>query len=55
MTPENQPIRIVFPFDEGWTFCRGDPADAQRPEFDDSDWEKLDVPCRMKIPISSDN
>lgn len=44
MKTENTPVRIVLPFDEGWTFSRGDPAGAQSPEFNDSDWEKLDVP-----------
>ncbi|MCX7597962.1 MAG: hypothetical protein N2512_03710, partial [Armatimonadetes bacterium] len=31
-------------FDDGWQFLRGDAADAWKPDFDDSDWQKVDLP-----------
>src|SRR5882672_3521367 len=31
-------------FDSDWRFSLGDPADAEKPAFDDSKWRTLDVP-----------
>jgi beta-galactosidase len=35
--------------DLNWSFTRGDPAGAQNPAFDDSDWRALDVPHDWSI------
>ncbi|MGD0015308.1 MAG: sugar-binding domain-containing protein, partial [Bryobacteraceae bacterium] len=31
-------------FDDGWRFMKGDAAGAQRPEFDDSSWRRVQLP-----------
>jgi beta-galactosidase len=36
-------------FDDGWRFFRGNPADAEKPGFDDSGWRILDVPHDWSI------
>ncbi|MCX7598759.1 MAG: hypothetical protein N2512_07790, partial [Armatimonadetes bacterium] len=36
--------RLHMLFDDGWQFLRGDAADAWKPDFDDSDWQKVDLP-----------
>ncbi|HTX35797.1 MAG TPA: glycoside hydrolase family 2 TIM barrel-domain containing protein [Bryobacteraceae bacterium] len=46
-------------FDEGWRFHRGDAAGAERPEFDDSGWRRLDLPHDWSVedlpPIPESN
>jgi beta-galactosidase len=32
------------PFDDGWRFHRGDAAGAERADFDDSSWRRVDLP-----------
>lgn len=41
--------RVTENFDAGWLFTKGDPAGAERPEFDDSSWRKLNVPHDWSI------
>lgn len=36
-------------FDSGWLFIRADAPGAEQPEFDDSDWRRLDVPHDWSI------
>ncbi|TVV72766.1 glycoside hydrolase family 2 TIM barrel-domain containing protein [Sphingomonas solaris] len=38
-----------LPFDDDWRFFLGDTAQAQRPEFDDGGWRKLDLPHDWSI------
>ena len=38
-----------LPFDTDWRFFLGDAPQAQRPEFDDSGWRKLDLPHDWSI------
>lgn len=35
---------MITPFNTGWRFIKGDPDDAERPDFDDSGWESVRVP-----------
>jgi beta-galactosidase len=37
------------PFDADWRFTLGDPAGAERTDFDDSSWRQLDVPHDWSI------
>jgi len=46
-TPESPRQRLSM--DYGWTFTRGDVPDAERPEFDDSGWRRLDLPHDWSI------
>ena len=41
--------RVTTPFDAGWRFLKGDAENAQKTEFDDSAWRKLDVPHDWSI------
>ena len=36
-------------FDGGWRFHRGDAPGAERPEFDDTAWQRLDLPHDWSI------
>ena len=36
-------------FDEEWRFMKGDIANAERPDFDDSDWRELTIPHDWNI------
>jgi beta-galactosidase len=36
-------------FDQGWQFIKADPAGAEKPDFDDSDWRSLDLPHDWSI------
>ena len=36
-------------FDQGWLFIKADPAGAEQPDFDDSNWRFLDVPHDWSI------
>lgn len=37
------------PFDAEWRFLKGDATNAEKPEFDDSAWQKIDVPHDWSI------
>jgi beta-galactosidase len=41
--------RVTDSFDTDWRFFKGDARDAERPEFDDAGWRKLDVPHDWSI------
>ncbi|HEV2860843.1 MAG TPA: glycoside hydrolase family 2 TIM barrel-domain containing protein [Pyrinomonadaceae bacterium] len=41
--------RSVRSFDEGWRFFKGDAAGAERPDFDDSAWQRVDAPHDWSI------
>ena len=36
-------------FDEEWLFIKGNPVDAEKPDFDDSSWKILDLPHDWSI------
>lgn len=44
-------------FDSGWRFLQGEAASADQPDFDDEDWQAVDLPHDWSItgPISLDN
>ena len=48
-----QPLREVS-FDDGWQFHPGDSPGAEKPDFDDSGWRKLDLPHDFAIEGSFD-
>src|SRR3712207_3115282 len=41
--------RVTTSFDSDWRFFKGDAPGAERPDFDDSAWRKLDVPHDWSI------
>src|SRR2546427_4764850 len=41
--------RVTSSFDSDWRFLKGDAPGAERPDFDDSAWRKLDVPHDWSI------
>ena len=41
--------RVTISFDRDWRFLKGDAQGAERPEFDDATWRKLDVPHDWSI------
>jgi beta-galactosidase len=43
------PVRVNTSFDGDWRFSTGDAEGAERPEFDDAAWRKLDVPHDWSI------
>lgn len=49
--------RVTTPFDSDWRFMKGDPANAQNPDLDDSSWRRLNVPHDWSIegPFDSKN
>src|SRR6266702_2940385 len=49
--------RQVSSFDSDWRFFKGDAQNAEKPDFDDSSWRKLDVPHDWSIegPFDSKN
>jgi beta-galactosidase len=49
--------RATVSFDADWRFLKGDARDAEKPEFDDAAWRKLDVPHDWSIegPFDKDN
>ena len=49
--------RTTSSFDHDWRFLKRDAAGAEKPDFDDSDWRKLDVPHDWSIegPIGEKN
>jgi beta-galactosidase len=50
------PVRIVKDFDSNWRFSRGDFSTATMPVFDDSNWQRVNVPHDWSIegPFSAD-
>ena len=54
--PPNSP-RVIKSFDSDWRFHRGELDGADKIEFDDSAWRKLDVPHDWSIegPFDKDN
>jgi beta-galactosidase len=42
-------VRTVASFDANWQFMRGDPSGANQPSFNDSTWQKLNVPHDWSI------
>ncbi|MDN5288294.1 MAG: hypothetical protein JWR38_4568 [Mucilaginibacter sp.] len=46
--PINQ-VRKISSFDKAWMFFVGDPAESDKPGFNDSQWQKLDVPHDWSI------
>ncbi len=49
--------REINNFDADWFFFKGDPANAEKPEFNDAGWRKLNVPHDWSIegPFDKDN
>src|SRR5215203_2009179 len=41
--------RVTTSFDSDWRFFKGDAQGAERPEFDDTSWRRLDVPHDWSI------
>ncbi len=41
--------RVSISFDSDWRFLKCDAANAEKPEFDDSPWQKVDVPHDWSI------
>ena len=41
--------RTTISFDSGWRFLKADAPGAERPEFDDASWRKVDVPHDWSI------
>ena len=41
--------RVTTSFDSDWRFFKGEAANAERPEFNDADWRRLDVPHDWSI------
>ena len=57
VTPSASAQRITSSFDQGWRFLKGEVAGAEKPEFDDSSWLKVDVPHDWSIagPVDEKN
>jgi beta-galactosidase len=51
------PARVITSFDSDWRFYRGDARDAEKPDFDDNTWRRLNVPHDWSIegPFDKDN
>ena len=48
-TISNAPARNTASFDNDWRFLKGDAADAEKMDFDDSSWRKVNVPHDWSI------
>ncbi|HEX3083707.1 MAG TPA: beta galactosidase jelly roll domain-containing protein, partial [Pyrinomonadaceae bacterium] len=48
------PVRVTSSFDSGWLFLKGDAPGAEKNEFTDSSWRKLDVPHDWSIEGPAD-
>ncbi len=44
LLPPSSSGRTTINFNHNWTFQKGETANAQAPDFDDSQWRKLDIP-----------
>src|SRR2546422_11049911 len=42
-------VRVTSSFDTDWRFLKGDAPGAEKPDFDDSAWRKLNVPHDWSI------
>jgi beta-galactosidase len=42
-------VRVINNFDKNWTFIQEDVKDASKPEFNDSQWRKVEVPHDWSI------
>ncbi len=51
------PARVTTTFDAGWRFLKADAPGAEKSEFDDAAWRRLDVPHDWSIegPFSKEN
>ena len=51
------PMRITTSFDSDWRFLKSDAPGAEKPDFDDAGWRKLDVPHDWSIegPFDKNN
>ncbi len=38
------PARVTLPFDNDWTFSRGDAPSTEEPMFDDANWRTVEIP-----------
>jgi len=47
--PLEQSGRLVWNFNAGWRFCRGDVAGAERKDFDDRTWEVVSTPHSVQL------
>ncbi len=49
--------RVTLPFDSDWRFLKADAQGAEQPDFNDTDWRRLDLPHDWSIegPFSADN
>ncbi|MGB0370082.1 MAG: glycoside hydrolase family 2 protein [Opitutales bacterium] len=47
--PVEDSPRQVYNFNPGWRFYKGDIANAEKPEFDDSAWESANLPHGLEI------
>ena len=41
--------RVITSFDANWSFCLGDVAGAEKPDFNDQAWRRLNVPHDWSI------
>jgi len=50
-------VRVTTSFDNDWRFLKSDAPGAEKPDFDDADWRKLDVPHDWSIegPFDKNN
>src|SRR6266545_4512600 len=50
-------LRATTSFDSDWRFLKSDAPGAEKPDFDDADWRKLDVPHDWSIegPFDKNN
>ncbi len=48
-TSEPTQVRITSSLDTDWRFLKGDAAGAEKPDFDDASWRKVNVPHDWSI------
>ncbi len=50
-------VRVTTSFDSDWRFLKSDAPGAEKPDFDDAGWRKLDVPHDWSIegPFDKNN
>lgn len=47
--PGQEPTHLVLPFNVGWTFAKGDHEGAERRDFNDSSWQRVNLPHGIEI------
>ncbi|RYD39099.1 MAG: glycoside hydrolase family 2, partial [Verrucomicrobiaceae bacterium] len=47
--PATLPARTIASLDDGWSFHQGEAAGAERPDYDASGWQTVDVPHDWSI------